>query len=267
MVVHAGDWVSVELLDALQARARRLVGVFGNNDGPQLRARLPEVARVELAGVRLAVVHETGAAAGRERRCAAAYPDVDVLVFGHSHIPWDTTDGNRAAAAQPRLPHRPPPPADAHLDDRGAGRPERCARSPCTTSTAAAGAPVRFEHERHETVARLNPSPGPEVGSQSLRVHRAEPEDGTATHHLQILGESHHGGSDARSGTAADHADAPARPDGPERSDATVRLDRRLTESLVPPTRASEGDPAPPAGPAERAGGRRIGRAGRPGSG
>jgi uncharacterized protein len=91
VVVHAGDWMTVSLLDALEARARRLVGVFGNNDGPQLRARLPEVARVELDGVRLAVVHETGAAAGRERRCAAAYPDVDVLVFGHSHIPWDTT--------------------------------------------------------------------------------------------------------------------------------------------------------------------------------
>ena len=92
-VVHAGDWVSVEILDALEARSRRLVGVYGNNDGPELRARLPEVARVELAGVRFAVVHETGAAAGRERRCSATYPDVDVLVFGHSHIPWDTTVG------------------------------------------------------------------------------------------------------------------------------------------------------------------------------
>ena len=57
VVIHAGDWVSVDLLDALEARARRLVGVFGNNDGPALRARLPEVARVELAGVRFAVVH------------------------------------------------------------------------------------------------------------------------------------------------------------------------------------------------------------------
>jgi putative phosphoesterase len=91
VVIHAGDWVSVDLLDALEARARRLVGVHGNNDGAALRARLPEVARVELDGVRFAVVHETGAAAGRERRCARAYPDVDVLVFGHSHIPWDTT--------------------------------------------------------------------------------------------------------------------------------------------------------------------------------
>ena len=91
VVVHAGDWVAVELLDALEARAARLVGVWGNNDGPPLRRRLPEVARVALDGVRFAVVHETGQAAGRERRCAAAYPDVDVLVFGHSHIPWDTT--------------------------------------------------------------------------------------------------------------------------------------------------------------------------------
>jgi len=90
VVLHAGDWVDVTLLDALEARARRVVGCWGNNDGPDLRARLPEVARAELGGVRFAVVHETGQAAGREARCAAAYPDADVLVFGHSHIPWDT---------------------------------------------------------------------------------------------------------------------------------------------------------------------------------
>jgi putative phosphoesterase len=60
VVVHAGDWVCVELLDALLARSRQLIGVVGNNDGPSLRARLPEVATVELGGVRLAVVHETG---------------------------------------------------------------------------------------------------------------------------------------------------------------------------------------------------------------
>jgi hypothetical protein len=112
--VHAGDWVSVDLLDALEARARRLVGVYGNNDGPPLRTRLPEVARVELAGVRFAVVHETGAASGRERRCAAAYPDVDVLVFGHSHIPWDTT-ATRADGSTLRLLN-PGSPTDRRLD-------------------------------------------------------------------------------------------------------------------------------------------------------
>jgi putative phosphoesterase len=91
VVIHAGDWMDVALLDELEARSRRLVGVYGNNDGPELRARLPEVARETLGGVRFAVVHETGGKQGREARCAAAYPDADVLVFGHSHIPWDTT--------------------------------------------------------------------------------------------------------------------------------------------------------------------------------
>lgn len=90
-VLHAGDWVSVDLLDELEARARTLIGCWGNNDGPQLRGRLPEVARVTLEGLSIAVVHETGQATGREERCEAAYPGVDLLVFGHSHIPWDTT--------------------------------------------------------------------------------------------------------------------------------------------------------------------------------
>ncbi|MFF1279826.1 metallophosphoesterase family protein [Streptomyces sp. NPDC058299] len=90
-VLHAGDWVDTATLDLLQSRSRRLIGVYGNNDGPELRARLPEVAHAELGGLRFAVVHETGPAQGREARCAARFPGVDVLVFGHSHIPWDTT--------------------------------------------------------------------------------------------------------------------------------------------------------------------------------
>jgi uncharacterized protein len=91
VVVHAGDWVDVALLDLFEARSRQLIGVCGNNDHGSLRERLPEVARAEFEGVRIAVVHETGDKKGREDRCAVRFPDVDVLVFGHSHIPWDTT--------------------------------------------------------------------------------------------------------------------------------------------------------------------------------
>ncbi|KUN23576.1 phosphodiesterase [Streptomyces antibioticus] len=91
VVFHSGDWVDTATLDLLEQLSRRLIGVYGNNDGPDLRARLPEVAYAELDGLRFAVVHETGPAQGREARCAARFPDADVLVFGHSHIPWDTT--------------------------------------------------------------------------------------------------------------------------------------------------------------------------------
>ncbi|QFU88917.1 metallophosphoesterase [Amycolatopsis sp. YIM 10] len=104
VVVHAGDWVDVALLDELERRSKRLIGVWGNNDGPELRARLPEVARVELDGLRLAVVHETGPAKGREARCAKEYPDTDVLVFGHSHIPWDTETGTGLRLLNPGSP-------------------------------------------------------------------------------------------------------------------------------------------------------------------
>jgi putative phosphoesterase len=90
LVVHAGDWVSADLLDRLEQRSAALLGCWGNNDGPELRARLPEVARATIEGVRLAVVHETGSRAGREQRVDLAHPDTDLLVFGHSHIPWDT---------------------------------------------------------------------------------------------------------------------------------------------------------------------------------
>ena len=104
LVVHAGDWMDVPTLDALEGRARWLVGVHGNNDGPQLRARLPEVAYADVAGVRLAVVHDSGPARGREERCARAFPDVDVLVFGHSHSPWDTTAGGGLRLLNPGSP-------------------------------------------------------------------------------------------------------------------------------------------------------------------
>lgn len=113
VVLHAGDWVDEATLDVLADRARRLVAVYGNNDGPGLRARLPEIARADVGGVRFAVVHETGVARGREERCARRFPDTDVLVFGHSHIPWDTTAPGGLRLLNPgsptdrrRQPHR-----------------------------------------------------------------------------------------------------------------------------------------------------------------
>ncbi|NKY28725.1 metallophosphoesterase family protein [Nocardia gamkensis] len=104
VIVHAGDWVEVALLDRLEARSARLIGVYGNNDGPDLRARLPEIAHAEVGGLRLAVVHETGPAKGREERCARNFPDTDVLVFGHSHIPWDSVTATGLRLLNPGSP-------------------------------------------------------------------------------------------------------------------------------------------------------------------
>lgn len=104
VVFHAGDWVTADLLDELEQRSRRLIGVYGNNDGDDLRARLPEVTAVTVEGIRFAMIHETGSAKGREQRCEALFPGVDVLVFGHSHIPWDTTSPGGLRLLNPGSP-------------------------------------------------------------------------------------------------------------------------------------------------------------------
>ncbi|PSL39844.1 hypothetical protein CLV49_3495 [Labedella gwakjiensis] len=104
VVIHAGDWVDTATLDLLEQRSSRLIGVYGNNDHGELRRRLPEVATAEIERIRISVVHETGAATGRERRMDEAFPDTDLLVFGHSHIPWDTTAPSGLRLVNPGSP-------------------------------------------------------------------------------------------------------------------------------------------------------------------
>ena len=103
-VLHAGDWVEASLLDELLARAKRVIGVWGNNDGDDLRSRLPEIARVEFDGIRFAMIHETGAATKRDERLDAQFPDADVIVFGHSHIPWDSVSPGGRRVLNPGSP-------------------------------------------------------------------------------------------------------------------------------------------------------------------
>jgi hypothetical protein len=103
LIIHAGDWVSVAVLDELLGHGD-LLGVYGNNDGDELRSRLPEFTSQDIDGVRLGVVHETGDAKRREARMSERYPDLDVLVFGHSHIPWDTTTPSGLRLLNPGSP-------------------------------------------------------------------------------------------------------------------------------------------------------------------
>ena len=91
VVIHAGDWVDLALLDELERRSARLVACWGNNDGADLRARFT-------------VVHETGGASGRDARMSRLYPETDVLVFGHSHIPWDSTSATGLRLLNPGSP-------------------------------------------------------------------------------------------------------------------------------------------------------------------
>ena len=85
-VLHAGDVGSAEILTELEALAP-VTAVWGNTDGWEVRDRVPEVARVELGGVRIAVVHGHRLRAATSRHAAEAFPDAGLVVFGHSHRP------------------------------------------------------------------------------------------------------------------------------------------------------------------------------------
>jgi putative phosphoesterase len=85
VVLHAGDVTAASVLDALHAYAP-VQAVLGNND---VGLSLPETREFALDGVRVAMIHDSGARAGRERRMHKRFPDADVVVFGHSHIPWN----------------------------------------------------------------------------------------------------------------------------------------------------------------------------------
>jgi uncharacterized protein len=96
LVLHAGDVCRAEVLDELAAFAPVRV-VLGNNDGPDVAAwGAPETLDLVLDGLRVSMVHDSGPTSGRLARLRRRFPGADLVVFGHSHIPWDQSgDGLR----------------------------------------------------------------------------------------------------------------------------------------------------------------------------
>ncbi len=85
VILHAGDVLEQKHLDDLGQYAPVHV-VRGNNDRELVD--VPERIQVELAGVRIGMVHDSGPRSGRAERLHEMFPMADVVVFGHSHVPW-----------------------------------------------------------------------------------------------------------------------------------------------------------------------------------
>lgn len=116
-ILHAGDVCLADTLDELSSFAP-VHAVRGNNDGPDVAEwGAPETMQLELDGLPIAMVHDSGAATGRGRRLRRMFPDAALVVFGHSHIPWDQTyDGQRHLnPGSPTDKRRQPHPTMAEL--------------------------------------------------------------------------------------------------------------------------------------------------------
>jgi uncharacterized protein len=96
LILHAGDVCTASVLDELSQYAP-VTAVVGNNDGPDVPAwGAAQTAELSVAGLRVAMLHDSGQASGRLARMRARFPTADLVVFGHSHIPLDAAlDGFR----------------------------------------------------------------------------------------------------------------------------------------------------------------------------
>jgi hypothetical protein len=89
LILHAGDVCTAGVLDELASYAP-VQAVIGNNDGPDIAAwGATPTFEAELAGVKVAMIHDSGPTKGRPARLRKLFPDAHLVVFGHSHIPWD----------------------------------------------------------------------------------------------------------------------------------------------------------------------------------
>ena len=85
-IVHAGDIGSLDLLTELEAVAS-VTAVYGNTDGPEVRQRLPQVAHVELDGFDIVVTHGDQLGTPTPEGLYAAFPDAQIIIYGHTHRP------------------------------------------------------------------------------------------------------------------------------------------------------------------------------------
>jgi uncharacterized protein len=87
LVLHAGDFVTIAVLDDLRAIGPPVEGIHGNMDEAQLKQLLPKQRVVEVGDVRIGMVHNAGPRNGREARLAARFADCQAVIYGHTHVP------------------------------------------------------------------------------------------------------------------------------------------------------------------------------------
>lgn len=105
LLLHAGDFVTVEVLRELERIGPPLVGVHGNVDSAELRRLLPAERVVRVQDARIAMVHDAGPAAGRLQRMRRRFGDAaDAVVFGHSHLPLHEQAANGFQIFNPGSP-------------------------------------------------------------------------------------------------------------------------------------------------------------------
>jgi hypothetical protein len=94
IILHAGDFTGIEAYRDLDSLAT-LYAVRGNMDHPEIRRLLPAKRVLELCGFKIGLIHGSGSPFSLAERVYKEFEDnLDVIVFGHSHSPYNLMQGN-----------------------------------------------------------------------------------------------------------------------------------------------------------------------------
>jgi uncharacterized protein len=125
LLIHAGDFSTLQVLRELEAIGPPVVGVHGNVDSPELCRLLPAERIVEAGGARIGIVHDAGPRAGRLERMRTRFGErADAVIFGHSHMPMHEQARDGFQIFNPGSPteRRRAPAHTMGLADAGDGR-------------------------------------------------------------------------------------------------------------------------------------------------
>jgi putative phosphoesterase len=85
-ILHAGDIVDLSVVEALM-NFRPLYAVCGNCDGPEIQSELPGKRTVKAGRLKIGIIHGWRRDLAYLPELAREFSDVQVVIFGHSHIP------------------------------------------------------------------------------------------------------------------------------------------------------------------------------------
>ncbi len=87
-IIHAGDMVTLHVLDGLYAAGKEIIAVSGNMDQREVEYAFPPKRIIEVEGVRIGIIHGWGAPDGIRRRIMDSFERVDAIIYGHTHQPY-----------------------------------------------------------------------------------------------------------------------------------------------------------------------------------
>lgn len=92
LIIHAGDMVSLGVLDAFIPLGKELVAVCGNMDDPGVRQTYPVTRTVRVEDVIIGITHGWGSPHGIRQRILPSFSGIDALIYGHTHQAFSGTE-------------------------------------------------------------------------------------------------------------------------------------------------------------------------------